>query len=214
MMKYEQFVEEVAARSGLGSRSEAEHAVEATLRVLAAHLPEPHAAAVAKQLPVELARVLRSRSYCGDVELFEFCAEVRDAEGVSLGFAIEHALVVCQVLTQAVDHEARKHLSVHTPRSMLPLFTVRAMPAAAPPHFAEHIVLPGWGHTLGSGRPGSQHPLSDAVGAGQRHSIALSDDPHAEVRLSSTRGASAERHHETLALGKPGSRRPVSGARD
>jgi uncharacterized protein (DUF2267 family) len=165
MMRYEQFVAEVAGRLGLGERSDAERAIQATLGVLGAHLPEPHAAAVAKQVPGELAQMLRSRSYCGDVELPDFYAEVRDAEGVSQGFAMEHALVVCQVLTEAVDHEARKHLSVHAPRSMLPLFTVRSMPAAAPLHLTEHF-----GHTLASGRPGSEHPLSEAAGAGSAKS--------------------------------------------
>lgn len=213
MMKYEPFVAEVAARLGLSVRSEAEHAIDATLSVLGAHLPEPHAAAVTKQLPIELAQMLHGRSYRGDVELADFYAEVREAEGVPMGFAMEHALVVCQVLAEAVDLEARKHLSVHAPRSMAPLFTLRSMPAAAPPHLSEHIVLPGSGHTLASGRPGSEHPLSEAVGAGHRDSIARSDDPHADVKLSSTRGMSSERYRETLASGMPGSKRSLSSAK-
>ena len=41
-------------------------------------------------------------------------------------------------------------------------------------------------------------------------SVARSDDPHADTRLSSSQGMTQERRGETLAEGRPGSDRPVS----
>jgi len=46
-----------------------------------------------------------------------------------------------------------------------------------------------------------------------RHSVARSDDPHADSKLSSARGLRQEREQRTLASGRPGSRRPLSGGR-
>lgn len=59
------------------------------------------------------------------------------------------------------------------------------------------------GHTLADGKPGSRHPLSEANPShGQSHSVAESANPHADTKLSSSKGTTQEREKEDLAEGK------------
>jgi hypothetical protein len=44
------------------------------------------------------------------------------------------------------------------------------------------------------------------------HSVAANDNPHGETKLSSSRGTTQEREHETLAEGHPGAKHPLSDA--
>ncbi len=213
-MKHEHFVDEVANRAVLPLEGQAEGAIEVTLEVLGRHLADAHAAQVARRLPDSIAQFLRRRRFERDVEPDEFYREIAERAGVPIGFAREHAQVVCQVLAEAVGVEGRQHLRVHLPHAMAELFTPRGSSnPPPPPHVHPHVVSPGEGHTLASGRPGSTTPLYTAVSAGHRDSIARSDDPHAHTKLSSAQGLSAEQHHETLASGKPGSKRSLADAR-
>jgi hypothetical protein len=62
--------------------------------------------------------------------------------------------------------------------------------------------------TLSEGKPGSRHPLSEArLDRAQSNSVARADEPHADTKLSSARGLTQERLHETLAVGRPGPKR-------
>lgn len=71
----------------------------------------------------------------------------------------------------------------------------------------------GTGRSLASGTPGSRTPIMDADPTrGHSHSIAASNDPHADKKLSSTTGISSVREGQTLAEGKPGSSRPLADA--
>jgi hypothetical protein len=86
--------------------------------------------------------------------------------------------------------------------------------ASAPPEAMRTVPMrkatPPSDNTLAAGRPGSKKPVADSATRGHQHSVVHSDDPHAESRLSSTRGET--RSGRTLADGKPGSERPVSKA--
>ncbi len=212
-MNQEQFVEQVALRAVLPLEGQAEGAIEVTLETLGRHLPDPHAAEVARHLPQPIAQFLRRERFQNNVEPDEFYREIAMRAGVPVGFAREHAQVVCQVLAEAVGVEGRQHLHVHLPPAMAELFTPRRSSSPPPAHVHPHLVQPGEGHTLASGRPGSTNPVYAAVSAGHRDSIARSDDPHAGTKISSAHGLSAEQHHETLASGKPGSKRSLSDAR-
>jgi hypothetical protein len=69
-----------------------------------------------------------------------------------------------------------------------------------------------WDNTLASGRPGSRHPISDArPNRAHAHSVARSDNPHGDTKLSSSHGFTQERENETLADGRPGPKRTLSG---
>jgi len=63
-------------------------------------------------------------------------------------------------------------------------------------------------------RPGSAMPLASADPRylAHRHSVARSVDPHAETKLSSAHGLRQEQDEHTLALGRPGSERPISSS--
>lgn len=212
-MNEEQFVSQVASRAVLPLEGQAEGAIEVTLEVLGRHLPDPHTEQVARRLPGSIAQFLRRMRYENDVEPDDFYREVSQRAGVPIGFAREHAQVVCQVLAEAVGVEGRQHLRVHLPAAMADLFTPRRRSYPPPPHMHPHLVEPGQGRTLASGQPGSSTPLYSATSAAQHDSIARSDDPHADRKLSSAHGLSAEQHHETLAEGQPGSKRSLSDAR-
>jgi len=213
-MDQTQFVQEVSVRAVLPLEGQAEGAIQVTLEMLGKHLPTAHAAQVARRLPEDIAQFLRNSRYENDVEPDQFYREVAERAGIPVGFAREHAQVVCQVLAEAVGVEGRQHLRVDVPRAMAELFTPRRTSSPPPPpHFHPHLVEPGQGHTLASGRPGSTNPVSEAISAAHLHSIARSDDPHADTKVSSAEGLSAEQHHETLATGRPGSKRALSDAR-
>jgi hypothetical protein len=68
---------------------------------------------------------------------------------------------------------------------------------------------------LAEGRPGGSQPLAsgDPRYLAHRHSVARSDDPHGDTKLSSAHGLRQEQTEHTLALGRPGSSRPISGSR-
>jgi hypothetical protein len=71
------------------------------------------------------------------------------------------------------------------------------------------------GHTLAEGRPGSRRPLAEArPPAGQADSVARTDNPHGDTKLSSARGLTQEREKESIATGSGGSRRPLSTSRE
>lgn len=212
-MDYAEFVEQVRARAAFADDREARRAIAAALEIVGQHLPDPDREAVCRKVPGEVAQILRRRHYDGDVEAEELFELVSELEGVTLGFAVEHTEVVCQVLAECVDAEGRKHLTVHVLPTVARLFEPRAKPPSVPPHVHDHFVAPGEGHTLASGHPGSYRPISGARGAAHQESVAASDNPHGDVKLSTTRGLSQERFKETLANGKPGSKRPLSDAK-
>ncbi|MCC6557144.1 MAG: DUF2267 domain-containing protein [Polyangiaceae bacterium] len=214
-MDYEQFLEEVARRGGFGARGEVERAIEATTRALRARLVDDEAEALARGLPEEAARALREGAYEGDFGVDELYRRVGEAEGVARGFGAEHAQAVCEVIAEALDGGTLERLRRHLAGELAALFQARE-PAGEPPAperlgFEE---APGQGTTLASGRPGSGHPLSEAhPERAHEHSVAREENPHGDTKLSSSPGLTQERLGETLATGKPGPTRPVSGAK-
>ncbi len=209
-MDYAEFLHQVRTRTGLAHDREARRAAAATLEILGQHLPGNDRDAVCRQVPAEIAQLLRRRHYDGDIEADDFFELVSELEGVGIGFALEHAEVVCQVLADAVDAEGRRHLTVNVLPSLARLFEPRGTPSPVPSHVHDHAVVPGEGHTLASGHPGSYRPISEAHGLAHADSMVASDNPHGDVKLSTTRGLSQERFHETLANGRPGSKRSLS----
>jgi uncharacterized protein (DUF2267 family) len=212
-MEYADFVEQVRARTGFDSDRDARRAVEATLEVLGQHLPVSDREEVCRKVPGEIAQILRRRRYDGDVDAEMFFELVGELEGVAIGFALEHADVVCQVLAESSGAEGRAHLTLGVSPSMKWLFEPRRRSSTPPPHVHDHLVMPGQGHTLASGHTGSYRPIYLARGTAHDDSVVGADEPHGDVKLSSTRGLSAERFHETLASGKPGAKRSLSDAK-
>ena len=211
-----EFLARVATLGPFASKGRARHAVRATLRALADELTADERAEFAKDLPESLRPALKAQAtsepkLASSQRVEQIYARVSRYEGVSLGKAVEHAQVVCRLLTEELLKNATvRRLCKHVPQ-LAPLFMWSEPPGAParPQHGRQHEP-----HDLAGGRPGSKHPLasSDTHTLAHRHSVARSDDPHADSRLSSTSGTAQEREGRTLASGRPGSRAPLSEA--
>ncbi|PRQ09370.1 hypothetical protein ENSA7_08970 [Enhygromyxa salina] len=160
---------------------------------------------VAAMLPPRFATLIREGARAGGPA--SFLQAVAEHERVTVGFAKEHAQVVCETFAGMLDERRLIALRERLPPEVSNLLQPAPRPVTRPPTPPS----PPTGHTLANGRPGSTHPLSTAAPrAGQAHSIATSDDPHADTKLSSTKGLSPERKRETLADGKPGGGRAAN----
>jgi hypothetical protein len=140
--------------------------------------------------------------------LHAFYERVAAREGLAIGTAVEHAQCVCRALAELLDDDTRARLARALPDALDALLARPEAPAPRPPHTAHHS--PPSPHDLAAGRPGSRQPLADAAPhSAHTHSLARSDAPHADTKLSSSSGTTQEREAETLAQGHPGSERPL-----
>ena len=209
-MKRSSFVAEVARQGGFARTADAEAAVEATFEALGAVLVPSERRSVAESLPEDLRALLDSSEHTPDLDLEQFYGRIQRHERVLLGRAREHAQIVCRALVNSLSPETLTLLRRHLP-ALKPLFDDDELPASQPEAEILRARNPPDAH-LATGRPGSRHPLADArPQRAHSHSIARSDDPHADTKLSSTRGLTQERENETLATGRPGAKRPLSG---
>lgn len=194
------FVDERDVRQGLS----------AVLEVLGSLLTPDERALVAAELPDELARVLHGALAHPGGDWHDFNRRVARAEGVRLGLAIEHAEMICRALSEALSTSTRRRLQRSLPE-LAPLFELPERVEA--PLAASHrsSAAP---NDLAEGRPGGSQPLAsgDPRYLAHRHSVARSEDPHGDTKLSSARGLRQEQAEHTLALGRPGSSRPISGS--
>jgi uncharacterized protein (DUF2267 family) len=198
---------------GIPDGAAARRALHATLATVASRLTEDESAALASALPAELARIVQQAEYDSDFDAPELYLRVGNLTSSSLGVAREQVDVVLRVIGQVLSEDVRRRISRALPE---PIARVLEGPVLGepPPH-------PTTSHaprlsTLATGRPGSHHPVSEsAPSPGQTHSVARSDDPHADTKLSSARGVTQERLGDTLAEGEgPSPERPVSEASD
>jgi len=191
----------VAAHAGVPIAL-AERATRTVLAGMGGTLTPAGRELVADELPAGLgAAILAGGSLAMPVE------DQVVALGVTLGQARELIASVCRVLVEELSGEAVDALRVGVPTALAALLVepVTDEPLPRPALDPRH-------DTLADGRPGSQHPLSDAGRGAQRGSIADAN-PHAVTKLSSTAGSSQERHRETLSEGRPGARYPLSSGR-
>ena len=186
-------------------------AARATLAALGERIEYEKRSVITRELPDELATIFRARKYRGTFGLTEFFARVRSREKVSLGFAREHAEVVCRVLGELLSEAATHTLDRVLPEPFAALFRT-PNPGESPADY--RVARSARHHTLATGAPGSLHPVSesrprDASG----HSVA-ERNPHGETKLSSATGLTQERLDQSLATAKPDERRKISGASD
>ena len=200
-MSYEAFIEDVRVHGGFETAAEAERAIRATISVLGRCLEDVDAREIADHLPRPLASILDALEHTDDLSMTEFFERVSRREGVSIGAGRERVLIVCQALARVLPPSTRLRM----PAGLAPLFE---LPSVAEGRAGPRPARAPTAHTLADGRPGSQHPLSEAhPPAGQAHSLAATDDPHSSRRLSSAHPGQSQ---ETLATGKPGSEHPIA----
>jgi uncharacterized protein (DUF2267 family) len=201
-------------RGGIPDQATAERSLRATLGSLGQRLTDDEAAALAGQLPKELARVLDQSEYDGDFDAAEFYERVRRREKTLPGLEREHADIVLRALGEVLDLEVRAGLIRALPDAIGQRLLAPELGPPPPHPTATHAPSLS---TLARGRPGSRHPVSEAAApaSGQTHSVARSDNPHGDTKLSSAHGLTQERLDETLATGQtPGPTRPISEAND
>ena len=200
-MKRDHFLARVRQFAGLHTRAEGESAMHAVFAALHDTLSTSEIDRLAAQLPNWLAGMLHAS--CGHKRV-SFFDEVATEEGIEIGFAREHAGVVLQALDEELTPEGKVYLRQILPSELATLL-IRRSASATPPRQRQ-------GSTLASGRPGSRHPVSEArLDRAHGQSVARTDDPHRDTKLSESHGATQERLDETLAEGHPGPKRPLSG---
>lgn len=199
--------------AGIPDRAAAQLALRAVLATLGQRLTDDEAHALASNLSGELARLVDRGDYDCDFDAAEFYERMRRRERTSPGTAREHADVVLRAVGEALGEELRQR----TARRLPDAIARRLLPpeVGEPPPHAAAIHAPKMS-TLAHGRPGSRRPLSEAAPPeGHSGSVARSDEPHAETKLSSGHGLTQERLGETLATGRPPQpKRPISEADD
>lgn len=212
MTRKEDLLERIVQLAGLDTTQEASAALRATLTALGERLLDEDRDIVAGALPPELGVILRSAKFRGSFDVADFFDRVRRSEGVSLGFAREHAEVVCRAVAEALEEEARLRMEGALPDSFAELFRV-PLPSEPPP--AHPLGQSERHHTLATGRPGTRHPVSESrAEVAQAHSVVREANPHAETKVSSARGLTQEQVGESLASAQPDSRRTISKASD
>jgi uncharacterized protein (DUF2267 family) len=187
----------------------ARRAWRATLQALRSGLTEDEADWLAIDLGPELAAPLVSTVQPVELTPDLFYRSVARFAGQRQSVAREQAQVVCRTLAELLSSSTIGRLRRSVPR----LASLFLLPEVAPPPFGprQQRQEPGADHTLAGGRPGGDHPLYEArrstdaetpgasASRGHTHSVAVSDDPHGDTKLSSSRGLSQERQKESLA---------------
>jgi len=206
-LDYGRLLEQVRQRAALPDNERAERAVLATFEALGERLLAMDARQLAQELPQPLSGALQARSRPGEFPLSELFQRVAQREVVSLPTAREHAISVCMAAADWLDEEVAIHFRERLPSEFAQLLE-------PPPRFEQpvhsHVVV-GRDTTLSGGRVGSQHPLSEArPDRAHSQSVARAENPHADTKLSSSRGLTQERVERTLAEGHPGSDHPLS----
>ena len=193
----EDLVAHIAAHAGITSELAAMLAAD-VLAEIASHLSTASRELVASEIPDPLADALRrGGSSAPPIE------ERILAPGVTLGRAHELVSSVCLVLAEELSDEAIAALRAALPPALARLF---AAPTPEIARRSERRRAP----SMASGRPGSEHPISEAHADLAQPGSVADPNPHASSKLSSSAGTTQERLHETLAEGEAGTDLPIA----
>jgi uncharacterized protein (DUF2267 family) len=195
-MNEQQFLERIARRSGVTDLREAELIAWGVLQSLGEHLTRREAEAVAQELPPGLAPALTQVTHGGSFDLYELQTRVAQRTGARRGVALEQLAVVGMTVAEAVRADVldpiRRDLPAAVRVLLCPPRSFGPPPARRDPSR----------RTLADGEPGGTRPLYRArPDSAHSESVARSDNPHAETKLSSARGLTQEREQRTLAEG-------------
>lgn len=209
-MQEQELIRLVKARAGLRTAGEARRALDAALGALRSALDDEDARIAARALPRGLTRALERRPSTVARTAAELYSEAQRHERVALGFAMEHAQVVLQVLARELDPEVVALLRKRLPAEVAALLEPPSPPSEAPPPHVhvrpEHRPAPL--QTLSRARPGPAEPIAET-----RHelahagSVVRSAAPHAETMIETARSTRPGREDETLATTRGGERR-------
>ncbi len=204
------WVAEVAHLAGFASKAHARAALHAVLDGLGAMVPHARRRTLAEALPAPLAASLSRRDYDEELGAAWLLEVVSEGEHVRPGSAIEHVQCVLSVLHQGLDADRFRVLVHELPADVAALVPPERSSAPPPP------AAPARGHRLADGRPGAAHPIAESAppSRAQPHSVAASEDPHADTKLSEAQGLTQEREHTELAEARPGPERTLASTED
>lgn len=201
-----QVLQRLEALTGLTVQSAMRRAVSMASRGLGAKIRSDVVRQLSAGLPTILATPLRLGVSEPASSLDGLYARVGEASGTRLGVALELTQTVFAVIAELASSEAVERARNALPHAWAELLHPPVPTRADDRPPAPHGIEPGSGHTLATGRQGSHRPLAGSLPPrGQHDSVASTNDPHADTKLSASRGLSTERHGETLADGRPGS---------
>lgn len=208
--RYQDFIERLCARAPFEDAAAAETALAAVLNVLGSRLLPEERGALSRVLPEQCARMVLGRASVEDAGLAGVIHDVAQAEQISLNRAAEHVDIVTRAVVSLADDAARALLV----RAVPGLASRLEAPAAPSLDSAAPRLPTNAPSDLAEGFPGARRSLAigDPATVAHRHSVARSDDPHGDSKLSGARGLTQEREGDTLASGRPGSRRPISSS--
>ena len=196
-MNQEQFLIAVQRHAGDGEDI-ARRAALNTLEVFGELLTGADQRDLADQLPEPFSDKIRSRKPGHSYDLEEFYSRVEVEHGQSKGFQVEHAQAVFAALADLLDRETRVRLQKHLPEAYGPLLERREIPEH---DGSKHHDSRSESRKLSSARSGSEDRLSEGAGDIHSESVAASDHPHEDDKLSSRESPPNEGHD--LATGKP-----------
>lgn len=169
---------------GFEDREHAMRALRATVAVLDEYLAHDEARVLARVLPEEVVLELDRGA----------------TEHLTSGRAREERQIVCAAIGRRLTDDEREAIAGSLPEDIAD--DLRRTLRPAEPMTTENGV-PG-GQWIASARPGSRHPVSEGrADRAQSESVARSEDPHADTKLSSARGLTQEREHDALAEYRP-----------
>lgn len=196
--------EEVRAHTGMADDAQLDGAIAATLRALGALVGPTHRGALASALPEAHRAELVAATYDPSSGRDAFVAEVARSEHVPEGRALEHATATLDALGRLLESDARGVLARELPEDVRVWLVPRE--EHAPGRRERQSSHPP--RHLSEAKPGSRHPVSEsAPPPAQAGSVARSDEPHADTKVSSAPGPTQVREHETIAEGVPGGAR-------
>lgn len=189
-------VEAVRTWAPFPDEREAAAAVEATLVALGETLLPHERQRLLEHVPPDVAAIVPAGpGVAGLDEDGLYHAAARHLP-VPLVQVVEAVQVVCGEMVAAWPD--LREAFVHHPLAMI--FTPVRRPSAPPP--TRPSAAPS--STLSGGRPGSGRPLSEGTAdRAQSHSVARDETADGDRKLSSARGLTQEREHESLAEGRP-----------
>jgi uncharacterized protein (DUF2267 family) len=196
-MDYPRFLEHVASRAGLSSIADASVATEAVLHALGECLARENAERLADELPTEPASVVRSAVHAQNLDLGEWVSHVRFGAGPEVRTSV--ALELAAAVSMSLAEEIPEHLAASLRRDLPPSIAQLVRPPLeftppSPPRVAHRA------RTLAEGEPGGTRPLyASEPDRAQSESVARSDNPHGDTKLSSAEGLTQEREGESLA---------------
>jgi uncharacterized protein (DUF2267 family) len=196
--------EKVRAHTAMASDAQLDAAIGATLGALGALVGPSHRSVLASALPETFRAAFVAARYDASAGRDAFVEAVARSEHVPEGPALEHATATLDALAQLLDPDLRGVLARELPEDVRDWLVPREEHAPGP-RLRQSSHPP---HHVSDGKPGSRHPVSEsAPPPAQEGSVARSEEPHRDTKISSAPGPTQVREQETLADGQPGGER-------